>query len=72
MQQALQGNPQGKQQARDGQAVEGEPKQAQRAADREKQLANEAWLQRVPDDPGGLLRAKFRLEYQRRQETGEH
>ena len=34
--------------------------------------ANEAWLRRVPDDPGGLLRAKFRLEYERRQETGEH
>ncbi len=24
-------------------------------------------LQRVPDDPGGLLRRKFQLEYQRRQ-----
>ena len=34
---------------------------------RERRLANEAWLQRVPDDPGGLLRAKFRLEYERRQ-----
>lgn len=27
-------------------------------------------LQRVPDDPGGLLRRKFRLEYQRRQDGG--
>jgi Ca-activated chloride channel homolog len=33
---------------------------------RERRLANEAWLKRVPDDPGGLLRAKFRLEYERR------
>ena len=29
--------------------------------------AVEQWLQRVPDDPGGLLRRKFQLEYQRRQ-----
>jgi len=33
---------------------------------RERRLANEAWLKRVPDDPGGLLRAKFKLEHQRR------
>ena len=25
------------------------------------------WLQRIPDDPGGLLRQKFQLEYDRRQ-----
>lgn len=35
-------------------------------AQRERRLANEALLQRVPDDPGGLLRAKFRLEHERR------
>ncbi len=29
--------------------------------------AIEQWMQRVPDDPGGLLRRKFQLEYQRRQ-----
>ena len=39
-------------------------------AERERRLANEAWLRRVPDDPGGLLRAKFRLEYERRQLRG--
>ena len=38
---------------------------------RERRLANEAWMRRVPDDPGGLLRAKFRLEYERRQLEGE-
>jgi Ca-activated chloride channel family protein len=32
----------------------------------EKQQAVEQWLRRVPDDPGGLLRRKFALEYQRR------
>ena len=39
-------------------------------AERERRIANQAWLQRVPDDPGGLLRRKFALEYQRRQEEG--
>lgn len=29
-------------------------------------------LQRVPDDPGGLLRRKFQLELQRRQREGEN
>ena len=38
---------------------------------RERRLANEAWLRRVPDDPGGLLRAKFRLEYERRAAQGK-
>ncbi|HEX6833922.1 MAG TPA: VWA domain-containing protein [Rudaea sp.] len=41
----------------------------------EKQQAVEQWLQRVPDDPGGLLRRKFLLEYQRRQDgrgSGDH
>jgi Ca-activated chloride channel homolog len=32
----------------------------------EQNEAVEQWLQRVPDDPGGLLRRKFQLEYQRR------
>ncbi len=31
-----------------------------------RRLANEAWLRRVPDDPGGLLREKFKLEERRR------
>lgn len=41
-------------------------KPAETAAQRERRLANEAWLQRVPDDPGALLRARFLLEQQRR------
>jgi Ca-activated chloride channel homolog len=40
------------------------------AAERERRQANEAWLQRIPDDPGGLLRAKFRLEHDRRNGIG--
>jgi Ca-activated chloride channel family protein len=39
-------------------------------ATREQRQALEHWLERVPDDPGGLLRRKFQLEYQRRQQRG--
>ena len=49
----------------------GQPLQAQSPAERERALATEAWLRRVPDDPGALLRAKFRLEYERRQTRGD-
>lgn len=31
----------------------------------ESQLANEQWLRRIPDDPGGLLRRKFYLQAQK-------
>lgn len=31
----------------------------------ERQQALEQWLRRIPDDPGGLLRRKFRYQYQR-------
>ncbi|HTL13740.1 MAG TPA: tetratricopeptide repeat protein [Thermomonas sp.] len=47
-----------------GQAQTGRPPET--AAQRERRLANQAQLQRVPDDPGALLRARFRLEYERR------
>ncbi|QOW22624.1 tetratricopeptide repeat protein [Novilysobacter avium] len=40
------------------------------ADERERRVANEAWLRRIPDDPGGLLRRKFRIEYERRQREG--
>ncbi|WP_440225429.1 VWA domain-containing protein [Dokdonella sp. MW10] len=49
---------------------------AQVAADPEQEAAREQdqalnqWLQRVPDDPGGLLRRKFLLEHERRQRGG--
>ena len=32
----------------------------------EQRLACEQWLRRIPDDPGGLLRRKFALEYRAR------
>ncbi|MEO1580363.1 MAG: VWA domain-containing protein [Pseudomonadota bacterium] len=41
-----------------------ELQQAQEAQETEQSL--QQWLRRVPDDPGGLLRAKFRRQYQRR------
>jgi len=36
----------------------------------EQQQALDAWLQRIPDDPGALLRAKFHIEQQRRRREG--
>jgi Ca-activated chloride channel family protein len=42
--------------------------EAQLAEMREQQEAEQAmeqWLRRIPDDPGGLLRRKFRYQYQR-------
>lgn len=63
MQQALQQGP-GTAPSPAGQAV------AENAQAREQRQAREAWLRRVPDDPGGLLRAKFQLEHERRQQEG--
>lgn len=37
----------------------------------EQRQAVEHWLRRVPDDPGGLLRRKFELEYRRRVAAGD-
>ena len=37
---------------------------------REQQQAVEAWMRRVPDQPGDLLRAKFQLENERRKREG--
>ncbi|MEL1266029.1 VWA domain-containing protein [Pseudoxanthomonas putridarboris] len=38
---------------------------------RERRQAVDAWLRRVPDEPGSLLKAKFRLEHERRQREGQ-
>ena len=35
--------------------------------DQETQQANEQWLKRIPDDPAGLLRRKFKYQYSRQQ-----
>lgn len=53
-------------QAQPGTSAGGPGQAKESAQDRERRIANEVALQRVPDDPGGLLRAKFKLEQQRR------
>lgn len=35
------------------------------------QRATEQWLRRIPDDPGGLLRRKFRYQYQQQKQNSE-
>lgn len=69
MQQAMKQQQQQKQAQQQG----GKPAQAaeETEAQRERRQAADAWLRRVPDDPGGLLRSKFRLEYERRQREGQ-
>jgi Ca-activated chloride channel family protein len=50
----------------------GQPVPATETAEqREQRQAVEAWLRRVPDEPGGLLKTKFQLEYERRQKEGQ-
>lgn len=67
MQQAMQ-------QAREGEAdKDGKPvpgSEGRTPRQREEQQAVEAWMRRVPDDPGALLRAKFQLENERRKREG--
>jgi Ca-activated chloride channel family protein len=74
----------GEQQQPQQQDAQGEPEQAEQesaeeqqaqmaAADpeqQEKDQAMEQWLRRIPDDPSGLLREKFRYESQQRQQQG--
>ena len=36
-------------------------------AEQEQQKANQQWLQLIPDDPGGLIREKFRRDHLRRE-----
>jgi Ca-activated chloride channel family protein len=45
---------------------EGEQMQQAEAWSEEDAQAMEQWLRRIPDDPGGLLRRKFRNQHQRR------
>ncbi|MGH8031072.1 MAG: hypothetical protein ACREO8_01590, partial [Luteimonas sp.] len=70
MRQALQGAPQRITANADGTPPTDKTPINQTLAQRERRQASDAWLKRVPDDPGGLLRAKFRLEYERRRQTG--
>ncbi len=53
--------------SKDGDKTKAALASPQEEAAREQQQAQQQWLQRIPDDPGGLLRRKFQLEYDRRQ-----
>lgn len=44
-----------------------EPLQANQDQAEEEKQATEQWLRRIPDDPGGLLRRKFLMQYQQKQ-----
>lgn len=57
--QAEQGKDETKQQAKQQTPVNAEPSD-------EQQQANEQWLKRIPDDPAGLLRRKFKYQYGQR------
>ena len=37
----------------------------------EERLAADQWLRRIPDDPGGLLRRKFRFQYKEREQRAD-
>jgi Ca-activated chloride channel family protein len=64
MQQALQ------RQGKDGKDTPAQRQAAETPQQREQRQAVEAWMRRVPDDPGSLLRAKFQLENERRKREG--
>lgn len=49
----------------EGEGQSGQEQMAQAWSEEDAQ-AMEQWLRRIPDDPGGLLRRKFRNEHQRR------
>src|SRR3546814_15154435 len=71
MQQALEKKQENGERADDGTPQAGEQAATQSAAERETQRANEAWLRRVPDDPGGPMRAKFTPAFERPRKPGE-
>ena len=63
--------PQAGQQRADAQAQKGQSDAAasaspQDTASNEQHQADERWLRRIPDDPGGLLRRKFLYQYSQR------
>lgn len=59
-----------RQQGGDGDPAERAAQAAMSPQERERRQAIEAWMQRVPDEPGDLLKAKFQLEYERRRREG--
>jgi Ca-activated chloride channel family protein len=51
-------------------AQQAQPPSAANAGEEEQDQAMQQWLRRVPDDPSGLLRQKFRYESLQRQQQG--
>ncbi len=58
--------PEGEQAEGEAGEKKGEPIDYAQAWSEEDAQAMEQWLRRIPDDPGGLLRRKFRNQHQRR------
>lgn len=54
----------------DAQQADGQPKPFESLSDEEKQTM-EQWMRQIPDDPGGLLRRKFRYQYEQRRRSGQ-
>ncbi|MEO6974818.1 MAG: tetratricopeptide repeat protein [Gallionella sp.] len=52
-------------------AYNAESPPAQKTPPSEQQLSKEQWLRSIPDDPGGLLRRKFMIEYMLRQQKAQ-
>lgn len=72
--------PQPDQQQNASQAKDDQQKQAiqpsavspQKPQDSEKQQADAQWLKRIPDDPAGLLKRKFKYQYGQRQHSANN
>lgn len=60
-----------KQQPQDAQPAAAQAKTEQ-ASESEQQQALQQWLRKVPDDPGGLLRNKFRYQYEQNRRRQEY
>ncbi|MEM8497066.1 MAG: VWA domain-containing protein [Pseudomonadota bacterium] len=61
---------QDKAQEQQSEAPMAEAEQSKSDAEREQEL--QQWLRKVPDDPGGLLRNKFRYQYEQNRRRREH
>ncbi|MDR3419288.1 MAG: tetratricopeptide repeat protein [Nevskia sp.] len=55
--------------ASNGGPLAGDTARVEQAPRTEEQLAQEQWLRRIPDDPGGLLRRKFMIEHMMREKN---
>ena len=60
-----------RQQGDDGKTPAQRRQSSETPQQREQRQAVEAWMRRVPDDPGSLLRRKFELENERRKREGQ-